>query len=306
MQFTLWTQMADVMSRFPKWFVFVFLLSVNSRADDAGFKIGMAQIQLGSAASSSKASIIYDSDGDNFNGWLVGLTAKVPFGSGTASVAAQADAISPNWMIGLTFGKEFQFSADKSRIMLNPEWGISQFIYYPDTVIEKSKFKYLYVVNADWFYYREPDTSSPMNFEIIGRFSKDWTASSPVGIVTPATGTMPAIVASSEIIYPPIESAGLTGRIFFWKELKMGSPWAVGPSVAAVFSGPKINNFDNIIMGRAEFWVYRFMTSIPIVNLRIGIAPYVNKYFVGANTDGRTLMPGVLFQIKMGDPIFTY
>ena len=286
-------------------FVLLTFLASSAFAQDTKFKIGMAQVQFGTAASSTKASAIYDSDRDNFNGWLAGLTLKVPFGNGSGSPVL-ADEISSNWMFGTTLGKEFAFDADKMRIQLEPEFGFRDFVYYPDTVTKKSKTKYSYAIGSNWLYYREPDDSAPMAFQVIGRFSKDWTASSAVGIVTPATNNLPALVETSEVISPPTESAGMTGRLFYWKELKMGSSWAIGPSLALVLAGPKLNSMNNTVMMRNELWLYWFITSIPIANLRIGIAPYLDKYFKGESTDNRILVPGASFQIRMNDPIFTY
>jgi hypothetical protein len=293
------------MSNYRKVFLMILLWAPWVHADDTNFKVGLAQVQVGTSSTSSKGSAVYDSDGDNFNGWLAGLTGNIPFGGGNTTASKVAEVPS-NWRLGLTLGKEFAFDSDKMRIQLEPEWGFSYFSYYPDAVTQKSKTKYSYALGSNWFYYREPDESAPMAFQVKGWFSKDWTASPSVGLVSPATSTLPPTVIGSAVVSAPVELVSLTTRAYFWRQLSMGSTWALGPSVALLFTGPNLKSLDGTFLMRWELWVYRFIPEVAVVNLRIGFAPYLDKYFDGVSSDNRTLVPGVLAQVRAGDSIFTY
>lgn len=290
--------------------VSVTLGALPARADDnAKFKLDTAQVQVATTDAVIKTAIVWDSDGSNYSGWLIGGTLKLAASSVDGTAEARLDDYTKDWRLGLTLGKEFAIGVDKARVKLEPEWGFKQFIYYPTYAKPSaSETDQSWAVTLDAFYYREPAASAPSAFQARVRVARDWEDSPKVGIVTPGMPPVPDVIRDSLIVDLPRSQASITPRLFYWKEVAMGSQWAIGPSVAATIAGPKGRTFslDSQAVIRGEFWLYFMPASASPANFRIGISPYLSWYAKGQADDGRTIVPGALFQARYGAPIFVY
>jgi hypothetical protein len=280
------------------------------KADDRGtFKLDSAQGQVGTTDGTLQATIVYDSDGDNFDGWLAGLTAKVPTSNAGGDAETRLDEFTADWRIGASLGKEWALVRDKMRVQLEPEWGFKEFRYYPGlAAAPSSAVRHSFAIGGSWIYYREPEASAPMAFQVKARLASDWSAAQAVGVVTPPSGGLPPLVRVSEIIDGPVEQPSVTARLFAWRELGMGSAWAVGASAAMVLAGALGHSFsfDTTDVLRGELWLYYLPPTGSPANVRLGVAPFVDGFLAGESGDHRTVVPGALFQARYGAPVFVY
>ncbi len=117
----------------------------------------------------------------------------------------------------------------------------------------------------------------------------------------------PSLVTKQEVIDPPSAKATLGLRLFFYRDIGAGSPFAIGPTLAYAGSS-KASEFDPFSdkqIGRIECWLYYFPLATP-ANVRVAAAPYIDGYFKGRSDDDRRLDAGLLVQVKVGAPEFTY
>lgn len=281
----------------------------DDKENKGTFKVESAQVQVGTTDTTLKSTLLFDSDGDQFHGWLAGMTLKIPPNKADGDAETRLDDFTSDWRVGASLGKEWAFLRDKMRAQFEPEWGFKQFRYYPGLATSAtSAFRHSFALAANWLYYHEPQARAPMAFQVKARLANDWSDAKSIGIVTPASGTMPALVEDSRIIDSPVEQSSITARVFYWQELGMGSAWALGPSAAIVFAGPKGHSlsFSTTDVLRCEVWLYYLPPTANPANLRLGVAPFIDGYLVGESSDHRTMVPGALFQVRYGAPIWVY
>ena len=278
-------------------------------AETGKFKVDAATVQVATTDSTLKVTELYDSDGDNFGGWLAGFTLKIAASNVEGDAQSRLDDYTKEWRLGLSLGKEVALDRDKVRVQLEPEWAFKQFKYFPTTAPPSAtSTNHSIDVALNAFYYREPTEAAPWALQAKLRLAHDWEDSPAVGIVTPAMPPLPALVTDSRIIDGPVVQDSLTARLFFWKQATPGSEWAVGPSAAATFAGPKghTSSISTTAIFRGELWLYFMPSTASPANFRIGISPFLSVYAKGEATDGRTVVPGALFQARYGAPIFVY
>lgn len=281
-------------------------------ADNKGeFKLQALDFQIGTKDSKLKSTIAYDSDGTSLHGGVVlGLTFKAPLNDVEDTAQARLDDLGTGWRAGLSVGKEWQWSCQPApepgsdERGPSPDWssflgieglyGPQKFNFYPDGgAAKKSVFTHSFDTSLSGYVHHTPKGSATWALQGKVGYAKDWKASDKAGIVGDD-----GLVRTQKVVDAPSAETTLLARAFFYRPWAAGSPLAFGPTLAySAESKSKI--------GRLELWVFYLPLGAP-ANLRVGVAPFVDAYFAGKNKDGNQLEPGLLFQVKFGDPIFLY
>jgi hypothetical protein len=278
------------------------------------FSIDAAKLQVSTSDTLLTASVTWASNPNPvFDSWLLGLTAKLPSSTTDQDANTDLDQFTNGWRVGLTLGRYLVTDKSETRVsvlklQLLPEFGLQQFVYYPQAGNASSSSWHLSSDGTfDLLYFTSPlERGAPWAVEATYRFGADWAASPAEGVVT---GSSPALVTGSKVVADAIVHPSMMGRLFWYRDL-IGVPFALGPSIAATTTGPtgRAVTFNDTIAGRAEFWLYYLPTATP-VDLRIGASPYVTWYLRGTDPQGRTVVPGVLLQVRYGtpqNPVYAY
>lgn len=268
------------------------------------FKIEQATFQFNTSDAMVTAGVSYRSRelGVDRSNFVVGLTGRFPSSTSGEDANTDFDQFTSSWRAGLTLAGEFLLDGPDMdanlrvlRLELLPELGLQDFFYFPQAGnAQSSTWHTSEDITADALYF---DTGSDLGVQATYRAAFDWMASPSVGVIA---GTAPALVTMNKVISDAVVQPSMLGRLFVYKLLG-GGPFAVGPTVALSFVGPRGNGaqFNQTIAGRAELWLY-YHPGDASLNMRIGIAPYLSDYFRGSDSQARTLLPGVLFQIRYG------
>lgn len=299
----------------------VSLAASTAFAGDSSFQLEDVNANFGTTSSMLTASFTWRQHKSLAQGFAFGLTGKLPASTNEEDADTVLDQFTNSWRAGATalyvlgWG---DFNAYRMRFDIAPEWGIQQFVFYPNAGPQAaSDWKNSFDLTASWHMAYVPVLSDAIPapdarvyaVQLIARFANDWNAPDAVGVVSPGNGAQPATV-TNKVIADAVTLPSIAARLFFFKRIG-ASGFAIGPSLAAVFSGPKdhVITFDTSIVGRAEFWAYFLPSSAKPSGLRLGISPTISVYFHGADSQGRTLVPGALFQVRYGSdnsPVYLY
>lgn len=288
-------------------------LGQEEKEEEKGeWSIDPVDVQVATSSSKIKGEVAYDTAPKSFNGCRLGLALKIPASEGEAGAPeARLDEWSSGWRIGPSFAMSFRGEHSRSRVQLETEWGPRQYKFFPlPALAEESAVRHSIAATINAWHEDHRDYSPIRAIQLRARIANEYEESKEVGIVTPAADGLPARITEQKIVESPKAEPVLTVRAFFYSQLgAKGSAtlWGIGPSIVYSTQGEKGGSFtlgDRHII-RPELWLYHHPLSKP-ANIRIGVGAFASFYAKGESEDNRRVVPGVLFQVRFGAPIFTY
>jgi len=99
---------------------------------NAKWRIGPSDALISTTDKTIKGVFLYDSDGDAFEGLLVGMNVKIPASESEGNVESLLNDFSESWRLGPYLAKEYSIARDKLFMDISPQWSFRQYVFYPD------------------------------------------------------------------------------------------------------------------------------------------------------------------------------
>ncbi|WP_426750251.1 hypothetical protein [Myxococcus sp. Y35] len=284
-----------------------------AHADEGKLRFDPVSLLVGKDVTKVELEPKYDSDGDNFNGWLLGGKVKIPATKVEGSAQAALLEFNDAWALGPVIGKQFsggdpEENSWKFLLQGECELGLRTFKYFPGAGEEDEKSTRLSFAPAATALFWKGSQTREFAFQARIRYAREWKEAKAVGIVTPgseADGT-PALVKEEKIVDQPSVTPALTGLMYGYTR-SGSSNVAFGLALKYTTTGTKelhaLSKGPEVF--RPEFWVYYLPSDVKPANLRLGVGAYADLYTRGeAEEDVETY--GLLLQVKWGTPVFAY
>jgi len=306
-------------SAFSSLALVVGLTASSAQAEDFGLKVSQLETKFSPKDGKVEATVAYDTDGDTYTGYRLGLKATIPTRDVDGSPQSSLGEFPNSWALGPSLVKEYSFGPFDDGLIgwleLAPQWSAKSFTYQPigDTerkTIRHSIIGYLRTVN----FWNKKALAFPMGVDVTARYAQEWSDSPKVGLVTPAQGTQPGLVEKEQVLASPTTIPALTLRLHGFAQLGHGSSIALGPTVTYMLSGKKTSDTCGVGCNfalqteivRTELWFYYLAPDVKPANLRLGLTPFVDFYLKGESPDKRATDVGLMLQVKASAPMFGY
>lgn len=252
-------------------------------------------------------------------------SVSVPFGDGGV---VRIDRNTSDWRINL--GGDLAYSRrreasgaanldhSRSRYGLSLSTGHSDYAYYPSAGLvsqSESHWSISGTAHATWIHARQAELWAP---QLSVTYDRSYGESSAVGILSPATATLPVHVAVTAPIAPPHATPTLAARASCPYALFPNTQFLVGPSVSHAFTGADraVSPFGGD-SGRleGELWIYYVPAfdkgadspnaALGASNARLGVAPFATMRTYGDDGQSRFTY-GALVELRINSEIFDY
>lgn len=229
-------------------------------------------------------------------------TIRIPLTSKTDNVL-QIDRYSSTWKGVLCFQYTKDNTLSTGKIERHTwsgqiEYGCSGFKYYPtgDKNNEQKNVESSYAVELKYIGFLTKGESGAKQFspQFRLRYSYDWKASDPVGVVNPPTST--GLFTTTNLIVSPPSAKPVFSPAFSLQIYAGKGSLSYSPTIYYDFAGKQgsTNPFNNVNRLRLESWIFFYPMVNGNPNIKLGITPFLSIRTYGSDNYNNIEYGGII------------